>query len=660
MNADTRRGGLAGSTDPVTGRGPFDVGVERDLWVTTRDNVRLATDRYHPIVDGEPVTDARPVLLARTPYDKRWAEASWAAYFASHGYVALVQDCRGTFTSEGTLDLFVNEAHDGADTLAWIDRQPWSNGEVGTWGGSYAGYTQFAAATQSPANLRAMIVRQSASHSWRTSVRHHGAFELRWMAWAFWHAAANTRTDLHVHEAAAAVLSSEAASLERWLHRLPLREGTSPLRLAPNYEQWLLRLMQSADEDDFWRQPSLAPVLHIDAMPPAATLLLGSWYDSYARSTVELYQAMRERGDLTVEMMMGPWTHNGLNASVAGDVDLGPTAAMTNPPALHLRWFDTHLWPQRPGAEGWAVATHDAQAMDDPVRVFVMGGGSGARTTTGRLDHGGRWRTLSSWPPQNTTSSVRWLDGNGTLRDQPPTDETSSTTYRFDPARPVPSIGGNVSSLAMMPLPPVGMASAIQAGGTGRMANLVEPGGFDQVEDPRWFGCEAPFLPLSSRPDVLVFRTEAFDEDLEVLGAVRVHLWVSTSTVDTDVTAKLIDEYPPSPAHPLGYALNLSDSIVRLRYRDGSPGRLVEPGQIVPVTIELYPTGNRFVAGHRLRIDVSSSNFPRFDVNPNTGEPIGRERRRVTADITIHHDQHHPSRVEIPTVAMSQSRPPRP
>ncbi|MEX2562554.1 MAG: CocE/NonD family hydrolase [Nitriliruptoraceae bacterium] len=651
MASGTRRGGLAGTTDPVTGRGPFDVGVERDLTVATRDGVRLATDRYHPIAGGAPVADARPVLLVRTPYDKRWAETSWAAYFASHGYIALVQDCRGTFASEGTLDLFVNEAHDGADTLAWIDRQPWSNGEVGTWGGSYAGYTQFAAATQSPTNLRAMTVRQSASHSWRTSVRHHGAFELRWMAWAFWHAAANTRTDLHVHDAAATVLSSEAASLERWLHRLPLRAGTSPLRLAPDYEQWLLRLMQSADEDDFWRQPSLAPVLHIDAIPPSAILLLGSWYDSYARSVVELYEAMRSREDLTVEMMMGPWTHNGLDRSVAGDIDLGPTAAINDPKSLHLRWFDTHLWPQRPGAIEQTVGTHEMAMADDPVRVFIMGGGSGGHTTTGRLDHGGQWRTLSSWPPQDATTSTRWLAGDGTLPGQPPADERSSTTYRFDPARPVPSIGGNVSSLMVMPGPPVGMASAIQAGGSGRAKNLVEPGGFDQVEDGRWLGCDAPFLPLSSRSDVLVFRTEELSEDLEILGAVRVHLWVSTSTVDTDVTAKLIDEYPPSRAHPLGYALNLSDSIVRLRYRDGSPAQLVEPDEIVQVTVELYPTGNRFVAGHRLRIDVSSSNFPRFDVNPNTGEPIGHERRRVAADVTIHHDRHHPSRVEIPVVA---------
>jgi uncharacterized protein len=597
------------------------------------------------------------VLLARTPYDKRWAEVAWAAYFASHGYIALVQDCRGTFASEGTLDLLVNEAHDGADTLAWIDRQPWSNGEVGTWGGSYAGYTQLAAATQSPANLKAMAVRQSASHSWRTSVRHHGAFELRWMAWAFWHAAVNSRTDLHAHEAAAAVLSSEAASLERWLHRLPLRAGSSPLRLAPTYEQWLLRLMHTADEDDFWRQPSLAPALHIDAFPASAILLIGSWYDSYARSTVELYEAMRRRDDLTVEMMMGPWTHAGLASSVAGDIDLGPTAAMTDPRVMHLRWFDTHLWPQRPGA-----ITHDDSAdgsapPEDPVRVFVMGGGSGEATTAGRLDHGGVWTTLAGWPPEQATTSVRWLDGDGTLRDEPPTDEDSSTTYRFDPARPVPSIGGNVSSLMAMPGPPVGMSSAIQAGGVGRGADIVQPGGFDQVEDPRWLGCDAPYLPLSSRPDVLVFRTEELADDLEVLGTVRVHLWVSTSTLDTDVTAKLIDEYPPSPAHPLGYALNLSDSIVRLRYRDGSPGRLVEPGQIVAVTVELYPTGNRFVAGHRLRIDVSSSNFPRFDVNPNTGEPIGRERRRVAADVTIHHDRRHPSRVEIPTVTTGHGRP---
>jgi putative CocE/NonD family hydrolase len=179
----------------------------------------------------------------------------------------------------------------------------------------------------------------------------------------------------------------------------------------------------------------------------------------------------------------------------------------------------------------------------------------------------------------------------------------------------------------------------------------MRPGGFDQRERPDFFACQPPYLPLGSRPDVLVFETAPLGEPMEVTGPVEVTLWVVTSAADTDFTAKLIDVYPPSPAYPYGYALNLTDSIMRLRYRNGRErGEPVPPGGPVPVTITLYPTSNLFMPGHRIRLDISSSNFPRFDVNPNTGEPIGGDRRRVVADNTVFHEREHPSRVILPVV----------
>lgn len=179
----------------------------------------------------------------------------------------------------------------------------------------------------------------------------------------------------------------------------------------------------------------------------------------------------------------------------------------------------------------------------------------------------------------------------------------------------------------------------------------MRAGGFDQRERPDFFGCRPPYLPLGSRPDVLVFETEPLEEALEVTGPIEVALWVATSSVDTDFTAKLLDVYPPCPAYPYGYALNLTDSIMRLRYRNGRErGEPVRPGEAVPVTITLYPTGNLFMPGHRIRLDISSSNFPRFDVNPNTGEPIGQDRRRVVADNTVFHERGRASRIILPVI----------
>lgn len=180
---------------------------------------------------------------------------------------------------------------------------------------------------------------------------------------------------------------------------------------------------------------------------------------------------------------------------------------------------------------------------------------------------------------------------------------------------------------------------------------MLSPGAFAQHERSGVLGCQPPYLPLASRPDVVVFRSAPLEHDLEIIGGVTATIYVSVDTVDTDVTAKLIDEYPPSAATPHGDALNVSDSIVRLRYRHGRKPQLVQPGTVVEVVITLYPTANRFQAGHRLRLDVSSSNFPRFDVNPNTGEAPGTERRRRDALVTVHHNGSYPSRVELATVA---------
>ena len=285
-----------------------------------------------------------------------------------------------------------------------------------------------------------------------------------------------------------------------------------------------------------------------------------------------------------------------------------------------------------------------------------MGGGSGERSPAGRLMHGGKWRDENEWPLARSRFTPFYLHADGTLRREAPTEEGSSTTFRFDPSNPVPSIGGSVSALNELGPLPSGMADAAFAPRDSRTHEILSPGGYDQTESERLYGCRPPYLPLASRPDVLVFQTPPLEEDLESTGPIEVHLWVASSALDTDFTAKLIDVYPPSSWYPHGYALNLTDSIVRLRYRNGRDrAEPLPPGQVDRITITLYPTSNLFVRDHRIRLDISSSNFPRFDVNPNTGEPIGLDRRRVVADNTVHHDNQRSSHIVLPVIPTETS-----
>jgi putative CocE/NonD family hydrolase len=183
------------------------------------------------------------------------------------------------------------------------------------------------------------------------------------------------------------------------------------------------------------------------------------------------------------------------------------------------------------------------------------------------------------------------------------------------------------------------------------MRNLVIAGGAHQQPEPGMYGAEPPYVPLAARPDVLVFQTEPLVEDIEVTGPVDVTLWVSSSALDTDFTAKLLDIYPPNADYPSGYHLNLTDSIIRARYRDGfDRGVPMEPGAAYRVQIDLPPTSNLFKVGHRIRVDVASSSFPKFDVNPNTGEPVGRHTHTVKARNTVYLDRERPSQVVLPVI----------
>ncbi len=611
----------------------YEVIVAKNVTIPMRDGVLLAADVYRPARDGVPLAEPLPALLERTPYskdDRERVELN-GLWYAERGYVVVIQDVRGRYRSEGTFGFLAQEPADGYDTIEWIARQPWCDGRVATMGLSYAGWTQLAAATQAPPHLAAMWVDEAGASARTSTVRHNGAFEMRFLCWAFWQGAKSreARADPAVERALGAV------NVRDWLARMPLKPGQSPLALIPAYEAWALALATQGDDGPFWAQPGFDIARHWDRIPDCPVMLLSGWYDSYTRANLENFVGLsaRKRGPVTA--IMGPWTHGvkPLGQTFAGDVDFGPGAAIEHNEE-RLAFFDRALGRSREGRP------------EAPLRLFVMGGGSGRRTADGRLDHGGRWRQEREWPLGRARPTDFYLHPGGLLATRRPDRAGAASRFLFDPRRPVPTVGGNMSSLVgLMPRP----AGAPEIPVEERERDIIGiPGAFDQREDPRFFGCAPPWLPLAARPDVLVWQTEPLPRAVEVTGPITVTLWVSSDAPDTDITAKLVDVYPPGADWPHGFAMNVSDSILRLRYRNGGQAELLEPGRVYEVSFPLYPTANVFAAGHRIRLDVSSSNYPRFDVNPNTGEALWASGVTRVALNTIHHDADHPSRITLP------------
>ncbi len=581
-----------------------DARVEKDVRVAMPDGVRLATDVHLPAGPGP-----FPVILARTPYNKN-GEKGNAAYFVKHGYAYVAQDTRGRYGSEGVWSFLGSDGPDGLHTVNWIAKQPWSSGKVGTIGTSYVGGTQHALAMEKPEALATCIPVDAVSNMGRQSMRNAGAFELRFWNWVMLNSVNGSKAA--EDPATKAVLKEMADHRLKYLAQLPLRRGTTPLKLAADMEDWLVEAMRHGADDGYWDAAAVAkfPERYKDI----PVYLVGGWYDSWAGNTTSNYLALSKRFKSPVHLIMGPWIHGRQGASSHGQVDFGPDAAIRDPLAWRLAWYDRWL-------------KNDASApLPARVRIFTMGTGDGRRGADGKLLHGGAWRDESDWPPADCKPVRFHLRDGGRLAREAPDVERSSTSFVFDPKNPVPTIGGGTSS----------------------NDGLMLQGAWDQKGGPHVWNWTDP-LPLSARNDVLVFATAPLAEDVEVTGELEVHLWATSSAPDTDFTAKLLDVYPPSPDFPGGFDLNLTDGIVRARFRDSlEKESLLEPGKPYRYTIRLYPTSNVFKKGHRIRVDVSSSNFPRFDVNPNTGEPLAEHRRSQAATNTILHDREHPSHIALP------------
>lgn len=593
-----------------------DLVIHRDVMVPMRDGVHLATDVYLPTKDGKVIEGKYPTILTRLPYNKKGC-SGYAPYFANNGYVFVGQDCRGCYQSEGDWHMLTDDGPDGVDTAAWIAKQPWSNGEIGMMGTSYFGGTQHAMAMAKAPQLKTVIPVDAMSNLGYASMRNGGAFELRFWNWIMLNAGRASRQAQD--PGTAAILKEMAENRKSYLDQLPLRYGTTPLKLTPAHESWLIEAMKHGANDDYWRQNNI--IDYPQDYKDIPVYLVGGWYDSWASNTTANYTALAPTIKGPVYMIMGPWIHNQQSHSAHGQVDFGADAAISDPLGWRLQWFDHWLKHQDN-----TVGTADP--YKSKVRIFVMGKGDGHLTKDGKLFHGGAWRDEHEWPLARTQYTAFHLQADGRLTEDKPSSEKNSTSFVFDPENPVPTIGGNISS------------------GDG----IMLPGAYDQRGGEHIWNMQDP-IPLSARNDVLVFQTEALQQEVEVTGEIVVKLWASSTAVDTDFTAKLIDVYPPSSDFPGGFDLGIGDGIVRTRFRDSlKEEKLMEPGKAYPMTIKLYPTSNVFKKGHRIRVDISSSNFPRFDVNPNTGEPLNDNRRVQTATNTVHHDASHPSHILLPVI----------
>jgi len=575
----------------------YDVIVQNGAAMKTRDGVRLFADIYRPRAEGK-----FPVILTRTPYDKA---ASWAvgpAYqLVLHGYVVVVQDVRGRYTSEGEWYPFRHESEDGYDTVEWVAALPYSNGKVGMMGGSYVGATQMLAAIAHPPHLAGICPVVTASNYHDGWTYQGGALE-QWFDqnWTT-QLATNTLWRL-IAKNTNALVGAPTLPLTQYpsFNYAALPAGAaSTAELAPYYLDWLAH----PDYDAYWKQWSIEEHF-ADIQVPA--LHIGGWYDIFLTGTLRNYMGIKTHGGSEAarngqRLLVQIGGHAGFGRRI-GDVEFGDEALKFPSTTTILAWYD-YLFKgvqNEFGTEGAAAGK--------PVHVFMMGEN--------------KYHQESDWPPPegkftryflHSSVSANSLRGDGNLSTAAPKKEAADK-FTYDPANPVPTIGGSLCC----------------------DAEHYEPGPRDQRS-------------AENRNDVLVYSTKPMTEDMEVTGPVTLELWAKSSAVDTDFTAKLVDVAPD------GFATNLTDGILRMRYRDSQEkANLMNPDQIYKVSVDLSATSNVFKKGHVLRLDVSSSNFPRYDRNLNTGAVQATSRDFVSATNTILHDPEHPSALLLtitPTVA---------
>ncbi len=546
--------------------------IQLDLLIPMRDGVRLYAALYRPDSEGP-----LPTLLIRSPYSSQHPRyVAWAQRFAEAGYAVVMQDVRGRFESEGVWRPYVDEAADGFDTLQWLGAQPWCDGNIGTFGISYPGFTQLLPAPLGSPHLKALVPIANQEDNYG-HMRYNGVLQLQNSMNFIW---LGNRTNQHAPR--------ELIDWERVYRRLPLISALDDIGERPFYRD----MIRHNEFDDFWSSYSMKGQYPKVSAP---ALFISGWYDNLLHEGFKCFagwsqQAATPEARERSKLLVGPWTHSQIgSAAPFGDVDFGPEAAV-DIPGLHLRWYDRHLRGVDTGIDEEA-----------PLRLFVMGANA--------------WRDAWEWPLAQTRFTPFYLHsggransrfGDGSLSLEDP-DQEPPDRYRYDPEDPVPTLGGQ---------------SMFIANGGPRDRRAIE-----------------------RRDDVLVYTSAPLEEDLEVTGPITLTLFAASSAPDTDFTATLADIYPRGPA------IHLCEGIVRARFRDSyEQPSLIEAGAVTRYTISLWETSNLFRAGHRIRLEISSSNFPRFDRNLNSGATPGLDSEVMMAQQTVFHDRSYPSRLTLPVI----------
>lgn len=568
--------------------------IERDVRVAMTDGVHLALDVYRPAAPGR-----YPTLLERTPYGKaKSAEIGTRAheYFPLRGYALIVQDVRGRGLSEGryypNVDDGWGERRDGQETAAWIARQPWSDGRVIAVGGSASGQTAYRLAATGAPTLAGLFVRESSADLHAEWFYRGGAFEHQFVTG--WVASLGTEVVERapagpIKEAAAARLAGFKAGTRDGHRRLPVY--VPPVGALDDgfrfYDDWLAH----PAADAYWQAQDIS-ARHAHFAVPGCHL--GGWYDIFLGGTIRHFEGIRRNArDASARegqcLIIGPWTHgpNRLAVDKAGDLTFPGAAIDIN--EWRLRRFEHWLGGAKP------AAPHDA-----PVVIYVMGEN--------------RWRAEQEWPLARArqtrfhlragrSGSIDSLN-DGTLRTEAPRATEPADRFVYDPADPVRTLGGN--SL---------------------------------------FGPDGPRDHRAADRRSLTYTSPPLTEDLEVTGPVNAVLFASSSAVDTDFVVRVSD------VHPDGRSINIVDGIQRARYRRSpATAALLRPGQVERYEIDLWATSNVFKAGHRIRVSVTSSNFPRWDRNLNTAETPAKGTKHVRAENTIFHEPGRESHVVLPIV----------
>jgi len=568
----------------------YAVKVERGVSVKMRDGVILRGDIFRPDSDGK-----FPVLLQRTPYRRAvpWGyDVDFAQRAASRGYVVFLQDVRGRYTSDGEWYPFLHESEDGYDSVEWIAAQPYSDGRVGMFGGSYVGATQLLAAIAHPPHLAGICPIVTASDYHNGWTYQGGAFE-QWFNESWTSGLAQDTLTRQIERTPSAPEQVNVLPLTAYpiLNPNPARAiDVSASTIAPYFLDWLAH----PSYDDYWRRWSIEEH-YTDIRVPA--LHVAAWYDIFLGGSLRNYIGLKARaGSIETrngqQLLVTIGGHAGDGRKI-GEVDFGPEAEKFNEGEVTLHWYDFLF-----------KGTRNEFATGKAVKIFVMGAN--------------QWRDEDEWPLARAKSTKYFLHsqgrantshGNGSLSTLAPEAEASDE-FVYDPAKPVPTIGGPLCC----------------------DSDHLAPGPRDQRS-------------IEERNDVLVYSTPPLAHDLEVTGPVRFEFFAASSVADTDFTAKLLDVAPD------GTAINLTEGILRARYRDSqaTPAPLV-PGKPYLLSIDLWATSNVFRNGHRLRLEVSSSNFPRFDRNLNTGNPAANSATWLQATNTILHDKAHPSALILPMV----------